>query len=242
MRPNHRHIHTVSFDLHGTLVTFDVDDVSERIAAAYQVYTSAVPSPAPWQDFHQVWIDVRAPLEKLARESYRELRIGDVAKEALRRLHGLIDPSLHLLDEMVRAYTRVWIRNLSLSAGAQQVLRALRPDLKLVLVSNYSDTATVWRILDQFRLRDLFDAVVVSAEVGWRKPHPAIFLEALRRTKSQPENTVHIGDEPDHDVAGAEAVGIAAILYDPLDRHVGFYGRRVASLPQVVDCIRRMGG
>lgn len=242
MRPSHRRIHTVSFDLHGTLVTFDVDDVSERIMAAYQVYASAMPSQAPWQEFQQVWIDVRAPLEKLARESYRELRIADVAKEALRRLHGPTDPSADMLDEMVRAYAHVWIRNLSLSAGAEQVVRALRRDFKLALVSNYSDTATVLRILDQFRLSDLFDAVVVSAEIGWRKPHPAIFLEALRRTGSLPEDTVHIGDEPDHDVAGAEAVGITGILYDPLDRHAAFDGRRVTSLPQAVEYIRRLEG
>ncbi len=236
-----RPISTVFFDLHGTLVTFDVDDVDARIEAAYAVYAAGPHSPAPWRDFLQTWKACREPLEKIAREAHRELQIVDVVRKVVLTLHGGADEvNSEVVEQMVRAYTGVWIRNLALSPGAKETLSSLKPKYRLALVSNYSDTATVWRILELFALKDFFDAVVVSAEVGWRKPHPAIFLEALRRTRSLPEATVHIGDEPHHDIVGATRVGLVGILYDPHDRYPAHNGCRVQSLLEVHESIQRL--
>lgn len=237
-----KRIEAVFFDLHGTLVTFDVDDVEERIRAAYQAYAASLPFPASWHKFVQVWMKSRAPLEKLARESLQELQIADVAARTLASLHGDVSWDAELLKEMVRSYTHVWVRHLSLSPGSRDILQSLRSAYKLALVSNYADTATVWQILHKFDLASFFQAVVVSADVGWRKPHPAIFLEALKRTGSRPQGTIHVGDEPDHDVAGAEAVGITGILYDPIGKYPAFNGRRVASLSQLTEFIRKLEG
>jgi putative hydrolase of the HAD superfamily len=235
-----KRIETVFFDLHGTLVTFDVDDVEERIRAAYQTYAAAIQSAVPWAVFFQAWIQTRSPLEQLARQTLRELQIAHVAAGTLRTVHGEIPEAGAIVENMVRAYTEVWVQNLTLSPEVQEVLRTMKQTFKLALVSNYADTATVWWILEKFNLLHFFDTVVVSAEVGWRKPHPAIFLEALSRTGSRPESTVHVGDEPHHDVAGAQGVGIAAILYDPQGKHESFDGCRVARLSQVPEHIRRL--
>jgi putative hydrolase of the HAD superfamily len=55
------------------------------------------------------------------------------------------------------------------------------------------------------------DRVFTSALLGYDKPHPEIFRHALR-TYDDPEDAWMIGDNPVADVAGAEAVGIRAIL------------------------------
>ncbi|MEM3011015.1 MAG: HAD-IA family hydrolase, partial [Candidatus Bathyarchaeia archaeon] len=52
----------------------------------------------------------------------------------------------------------------------------------------------------------------ISAEVGWRKPHPKIFQEALRRLGAKAEETVFVGDNPIDDVQGAKNVGMKAIF------------------------------
>ena len=61
----------------------------------------------------------------------------------------------------------------------------------------------------------LFQAVVVSADVGWRKPKPAIFEAAFRRLGIGPADALFVGDRADIDVVGAKAVGMAVAWLNP---------------------------
>jgi epoxide hydrolase-like predicted phosphatase len=64
-------------------------------------------------------------------------------------------------------------------------------------------------------LDELFDAVVISGEVGLHKPQPEIFLLACERLGLEPAECVFVDDLREN-VAGAEAVGMSAILHrDP---------------------------
>jgi putative hydrolase of the HAD superfamily len=64
-------------------------------------------------------------------------------------------------------------------------------------------------------LDELFDAVVISGEVGLHKPQPEIFLLACERLGLEPAECVFVDDLREN-VAGAEAVGMTAILHrDP---------------------------
>ncbi len=51
----------------------------------------------------------------------------------------------------------------------------------------------------------------MSAEVGWRKPHRALFEHALDALDVSPEDAVHIGDKRREDVGGADALGLRTI-------------------------------
>jgi FMN phosphatase YigB (HAD superfamily) len=55
-------------------------------------------------------------------------------------------------------------------------------------------------------------AVIVSSEEGWRKPHPSLFYKALDELAVTPSEAVFVGDSPWHDIAGAKAVGMRAVL------------------------------
>ena len=76
------------------------------------------------------------------------------------------------------------------------------------LVSNSWSTSHYDRAL----LAELFDAVVISAEVGLHKPQPEIYLLASKRLGVEPEQCVFIDDLREN-CAGAEAVGMTAILH-----------------------------
>ncbi len=75
--------------------------------------------------------------------------------------------------------------------------------------------------------------VVCSAETGYEKPHPEAFLIALERT-GHPAHVWMVGDDPEADVRGAEAVGIPAILVRTQDDTVL---RQADSLMAAVDII-----
>ena len=81
---------------------------------------------------------------------------------------------------------------------------------RLAVVSNWD--SRLRDILKENGLARWFDAVVISAEVGWRKPHPAIFLRALEETGAAPGEVLHCGDSVGDDLEGARAAGIRAVL------------------------------
>jgi putative hydrolase of the HAD superfamily len=72
-------------------------------------------------------------------------------------------------------------------------------------------------VMDHYtdEIRSLFDEVVISAEVGLHKPQPEIYLLAAERLGVAPEDCVFVDDLREN-CAGAEAVGMTAILHrDP---------------------------
>jgi epoxide hydrolase-like predicted phosphatase len=89
-------------------------------------------------------------------------------------------------------------------------IRALRLDgLKTGLLTNNVNEFATWR--DLVPLDELFDVVVDSSEVGMRKPGPAIYRHTLELLDVPAESVIFLDDHPAN-VAGAEAVGMRALL------------------------------
>jgi epoxide hydrolase-like predicted phosphatase len=89
-------------------------------------------------------------------------------------------------------------------------LRSTRPERKICLISN------AWSGLRAFisgqKFDDVFDAMVISAEVGVIKPDPQIYQMALAKLEAQPLESVFIDDVP-LNVAAARAVGMTGIEF-----------------------------
>ncbi len=77
-----------------------------------------------------------------------------------------------------------------------------------------SDGTAVEQMEQLFRLGliEYVDALVTSEEVGVEKPHPRIYEEALSRLHAKPNETVMVGDDIWRDIAGAQKLGLLAIL------------------------------
>jgi epoxide hydrolase-like predicted phosphatase len=88
------------------------------------------------------------------------------------------------------------------------VRAARNSGIRTGLLSNSWSTSHYDRAL----LAELFDAVVISAEVGLHKPQPEIYLLASKRLSAEPEQCVFIDDLREN-CAGAEAVGMTAVLH-----------------------------
>src|SRR5437870_1795720 len=66
--------------------------------------------------------------------------------------------------------------------------------------------------LSHFELQHLISAAVSSADHGFMKPHPSIFLAALQLLDVQPADAVMVGDNVRQDVEGALRAGMRAVL------------------------------
>ncbi len=94
--------------------------------------------------------------------------------------------------------------------GAEAVLDALGArGLGLALVSNFD--ARLDRILEGLGLAAKLQAVVRPAHARAAKPDARIFRAALERLGVVAEEAVHVGDDPDEDLAGARAAGLGVI-------------------------------
>jgi len=99
-------------------------------------------------------------------------------------------------------------------------LAALREaGVRLGVVSNWDSRLPA--LLDALGLARWFETVVVSHLEGVEKPRPEIFRRALARLGARAEETLHVGDVPELDAAGAEAAGIACVLVDRRGRLEG---------------------
>jgi putative hydrolase of the HAD superfamily len=84
------------------------------------------------------------------------------------------------------------------------------------LISNSWSTAHYDRKL----LAELFDDVVISAEVGLHKPQPEIFRLAAERLEAQPAECIFVDDLREN-CEGAEAVGMTAIRFRDPQQTIG---------------------
>ena len=65
--------------------------------------------------------------------------------------------------------------------------------------------------LRHYQMLDYFDVRLTSGDVGYIKPHPAIYHEALKQINTPAEQAIFIGDRPENDVAGANNAGMISV-------------------------------
>lgn len=95
-------------------------------------------------------------------------------------------------------------------------IATLRPAYKVGLLSNaWSDLRSV--LTERFQAAQLFDDLVISAEVGLVKPDPRIYHLALQRLGVSPAEAVFFDDNPEN-IQSARQVGLHAFIYTGLDQ------------------------
>lgn len=139
----------------------------------------------------------------------------DLAAELSRR--GVrVDPD-GLLDRMLAGLEEPEPRMHALVRAAR------RAGLRTALLSNsWGNT------YDRTGWDEMFEVVVISGEVGMRKPEARIFTHTVEQLGLEPAQCVMVDDLPSN-VAGAEAVGMHAVLH----REVAATVRAVAGLTGV---------
>ena len=114
----------------------------------------------------------------------------------------------HALDSMYRVTQKHWhLENDSIST-----LKWLKENnYHIGLTSNASDTKDVMELLTIHGIAAYLEMVLVSAGFGLRKPHPAIFKEALNFFSAKPDECMMVGDKLASDIKGANQSGITSV-------------------------------
>ncbi|MCA9917841.1 MAG: HAD-IA family hydrolase [Anaerolineales bacterium] len=100
-----------------------------------------------------------------------------------------------------------------LDTGLVALIRQLKNRYQTAIISNYASNLHP-ELTNQFQIADAFDEIIISCEEKVMKPAPEIFHRALARLERQPQEAVFI-DDFQHNIAGAAAVGLAGIHFQP---------------------------
>jgi putative hydrolase of the HAD superfamily len=65
----------------------------------------------------------------------------------------------------------------------------------------------------------LGESLVISSEVGYRKPHPAFYRSACESLGPAPGRVLFVGDDPENDVLGPTRAGLRGVRLDRSGRH-----------------------
>jgi putative hydrolase of the HAD superfamily len=205
----------VIFDLWETLIDWDRDAAAAMVAA--------VSEHAP--DFVDLWPRSTNRYTGPIRVALTDAGVPTVALEEVCALR---------LDYVREALVP--------RAGSVEALRRLRELGVLVgLITVCSeDVEVAW---PSTPFAGLFDAEVFSSSFGLSKPDPRIYLHCCELLGVEPYEAVFVGDGANDELAGAERVGMRAILIhrpgeDPYwDDLAEFDGPRVTSIPEVLEVL-----
>ncbi len=155
-----------------------------------------------------------------AYEKYRIIRYQELVEvtnavwisEALNNLGYKTTPDEPQVKTAVNISFEDYLDSLELRQCTKRILKTISADYKLGLVTNFTYAPVIHAGLRKLDINQFFNAILISDEVGWRKPHPKIFNEALKRLRVSADETVYVGDSPLEDIKGAKATGMKTIF------------------------------
>jgi putative hydrolase of the HAD superfamily len=197
-------LEAVLFDWGETLMHWEWEP--ERLQVGHAAGLRALghdPRPALTERFREAYLpllDAPGALE--------EVEYGSLIARLL--TESGIDADEAAVERFLEAEHAVWESSHQLASTTHALLEALRErGLRLGLVSNAFDPpALLHRDLEQLGIAKRIDAAVFSSEVGWRKPHPAIFERALEALGVPSDRALFVGDSLAADIGGAAAAGM----------------------------------
>lgn len=93
-----------------------------------------------------------------------------------------------------------------------EIIRRIKQQYKVGIISN-NVYDWVIQVLETYQIRDLFDAITVSSEVGARKPDGRIFQAALKSVSAKAKEAVFVSDELAEDLVRAKGLGMITVWF-----------------------------
>lgn len=188
----------VSLDLFGTLVT--VDRPADTAAAiASELDSRGITVPDEWETvYSEPHLDMKEGVELPLPEHVTAVLTSQTATDA-EAIRGTVE----------RAVSAAFAVDAEPRPGAQPVLDACVSRRPVGVLSNCSVPGLADHALDSAGLD--IDSVVTSVGCGWRKPDNRAFAAVADELGVEPNELLHIGDDPEAD-GGITALGGTSLL------------------------------
>ncbi len=197
----------VFFDLDHTLWDFEYNSRQSFIRIFLENKISVA-----IDDFLRVYKPINEKFWKDYREdkvSKKDLRYGRLRQSFDALSMRVSDLQIHQLSE---DYIRVLGLQNKLFPDTENILIYLKDKgYRLHVITNGFEEVQ-WKKCVSSGIESYFDEFVSSESVGFKKPKPIVFEEALRRAGAHVNSSVMIGDNQEADIQGALNVGMKIIF------------------------------
>jgi putative hydrolase of the HAD superfamily len=205
-----QHITAIGFDLFETLVIVENLRREEAVGRLLRSLKSSGLLLAE-EAFFPVYRAAARRFMTAAQHDGKETHNRFWVSTALQELGYDVQPDDPRIALAVETYFSAFIDYAAPVPGTVEMLATLKEKYRLGLLSNLTHAPAALRIIDKLGMASFFDAVVVSGQFGYRKPHPRVFLELLDQLGTPKEQTAFVGDNLEADIHGARQMGIQPI-------------------------------
>lgn len=204
-------VRAVIFDFLGTLAAVHGYSYEESVKKMYRSLKNDG-FEMPYERFREVYDPVHHKYQRIRYEKLVEVTNAVWISEALNQLGFVTKPDDEPVKKAVNIFFEDYLPSFRPRPCASKTLKRLSNNYALALISNFTYAPVIYAGLRKLRFSKFFNAVLVSGDVGWRKPHPKIIEEALKRINKSVEQTVLVGDSPAEDILGAKNMGMKAVF------------------------------
>ncbi len=206
------------FDVNGTLTDILTNESCEdiyRILANFLDYQGIAIAP---DELKRLYFEINKRQRRSSAEQFPEFDVVAIFREILEShaseyTRSLPSDKLELLPSLLAEIFRAASRfKLCLYPGVWEVMNDLRDLYQLAALS---DGQTLWAIpeLRSVGLLDFFKTVIVSSDLGYRKPDRRMFELALSQMQLSAAEVLFVGNDMYRDVFGARELGIKTVFF-----------------------------
>ncbi|KPN97541.1 2-haloalkanoic acid dehalogenase [Lysinibacillus sp. ZYM-1] len=165
------------------------------------------------------YIDVDHSIKNDMRQKFKEYDKKDFGKnDKTKVLASLFDEFPPRYKMPRHAIQDFWNHHFpqcfSINQDTITIINSIKKQVKVGIITNGSVERQKAKIFHT-NLDHCFDTIIISDEVGWRKPDKRIFEFALNRLHVNPEDTLFVGDDLEKDIGGCQQANIKGIWFNP---------------------------
>jgi putative hydrolase of the HAD superfamily len=220
------HIRAIGFDLFNTLITVEPQTLQEanaRLFSSLRENGFQLEEEAFRKAHRQAAMDHLAECRKDGKETHNRFWIS----EALAAQGYQVPPEDWRIAVAVDGYFSAFLDYCRLIPGTLSMLETVKRDYRLGLLTNFTHGPAARNILAQVGITPFFSTILISGELGYRKPHPSVFIKLIDQLGVQTHQMLYVGDDPEPDITGARAAGIQPVWTTYVADHQIPYARGI---------------
>ena len=196
------------FDLYGTLIDIHTDEYSTAFWCKIRELFHSCGAEYDPKLLRNTYFNTISEQEKQKAEDGHpiEIEIGDVFQELFNRKG--ISLNQEQLPEIAWQFRQDSTSHLRLYAGTIGLLETLHSSGKQVYLLSNAQSLFTLPELKKTGLYDLFDDIIISSDICYRKPDPVIFELLLKKHDLKAEDCLMIGNDLETDILGANMMGM----------------------------------